>query len=403
MNATNVYEPALADRVTGLSGSAIRQILRDSARPGVISLAGGLPGPELFDQEGIAEASTQAMSQHARASLQYGLTEGINELREALGELMTRRRYPVPADGLIVTTGAQQAIALVGEALLNPGDTVVLERPTYTAAIDMATLRQTRIVTVGIDEDGLKVSELEQILGTVYPKLLYVVSAFGNPSGATMPESRRLKLLELAVRHKFFILEDDPYGELYFDEPSPLSLIALAERIPGAAARCIYCSSLSKIVAPGLRIGWLIAPAAILRGAVVIKQLQDAHTSTFMQRVADGYLRSGRLEAATRRKRAAYRERAASLETALRRYMPHSIAYDAPRGGMFVWSRLSEGMDAAALLPFALDEGMAFVPGASFMAERPDRSTMRLSFSTASGPEIDAAIQRLSRAVARFH
>jgi len=391
--------PVLADRMTGLTGSTIRQMLEISARPGMISFAGAFPAAELFDVEGIRRAVNEALEQDSRSSLQYGITEGALSLREALCECMRRRGLVIDPDGLMVTTGAQQAIAIMGEALLNTGDTVALERPTYPASIDMVRLRQARIMTAAVDNEGMDVAELENRLRRETPKLLYLVPTFGNPSGAVLSLNRRMRILELAVHHDFLVLEDDPYSELYFDVPPPLPMIALAREVPGAAAHCAYCSSLSKVVAPGLRLGWLIAPREILRAATVIKQGQDAHTSTLAQQTALCYLRSGCFERNLPRLRASYRARAETMATAIGATMPGVLEYASPKGGMFLWAGLRDGRDAGRLLDVALRQGVAFVPGVAFMAEHAVASKFRLSYSSPAPNEIKDGVTRLAAAV----
>jgi DNA-binding transcriptional MocR family regulator len=385
--------------MTSLTGSTIRQMLEVATRPGMISFAGGLPPVEAFDLEGIRTAVIEALQRHPADCLQYGTTSGARPLREALCELMSGRGMPLDPGGLMVTTGSQQAIALIGEAVLNPRDIVALERPSYPASIGMARLRQAGIITAACDSDGIDVAELECRIRRAQPKLLYLVPTFGNPSGAVLSLDRRVRILELAVRYGFLILEDDPYSELYFDTPPPPPLISLARHIPAAAQHCAYCSTLSKIVAPGFRVGWLVAPPEILRAAEVIKQGQDAHTSTLAQHAAIAYLQSGRLARHLPRLRALYRGRAEAMMAAIETHMGGSLDYAAPQGGMFLWARLCSQIHAGLLFEAALQRDVAFLPGESFMAESPDPSTMRLSYAAPDAVHIQEGIARMAAAL----
>lgn len=396
--ATSALPSLLARRMNSVSGSIIRQMLEVTSHGDVISFAGGLPPVEALDIPGIGAAVSLAIEQRPMC-LQYGLTNGVRTLREALCELMGGRGAGLEPDELIVTTGSQQAIALVGEAVLNPSDVIAMERPTYPAAIQMASLREAMIITAASDQDGIDVGELERRIVRDRPKLLYLVPTFGNPSGAVHSLECRMRILELAVRYNFLIFEDDPYSELYFDVPPPPPLIALAQDIPGARERCAYCSSLSKIVSPGLRLGWLIAPRPVLRAATIIKQGQDAHTSTLVQQAAVNYIKSGQLLCRLPHLRKLYRTRAALMTAALNEHIGDAIEYKAPLGGMFLWARLRDSADSGQLLEAGLRRGVAFVPGSSFMAESPDASTLRLSYAATDPAQIREGVARLAGAL----
>ncbi|MGA3093256.1 MAG: PLP-dependent aminotransferase family protein [Terriglobales bacterium] len=385
--------------MTGLTGSAIRGMLELTSRRAMISFAGGLPPAEAFDMEGIRLAVSDALSPGRVEALQYGLTCGAGPLLDAIAKLMIKRGIACEPADLLVTTGSQQAIALVSEAVLNPGDIVAVERPTYPAMLDVARLRQARVITAASDNEGIDVEELENRIRGARPKLLYLVPTFGNPSGAVLSRERRLRILELAVRYDFLILEDDPYSELYFDEPPPPPLAALAGEVEGAKARCAYCSSFSKILAPGLRLGWLLAPPEVVRAACIIKQVQDAHTSTLAQYAAAAYLESNRLERHLPRLRALYRARANAMVAAMHSHLRGALTYTPPRGGMFIWLRLNHGIDALQLFNAACEGGVAFVPGAAFMAEYPDRCALRLSYASPDISQIDEGMARLAAAL----
>jgi 2-aminoadipate transaminase len=393
----------VASRMKSVSSSAIRDLLKHAAEPGMISLAGGLPAPDLFDIEGLSHASAEVMRDIPVAALQYGVTAGQPDLRKALVKLMATRGAAVNADDIIVTTGSQQGIDLMARVMLDRGDIVCLERPSYLAAIQTFALAQANFIGVGVDDQGMNVDELELLLQQYKPKLIYTVATFANPSGATMALERRRKLLQLAVKHQVFVVEDDPYGELR-SRGNPLPpLIALARDIPGASAWCGYISTLSKILAPGFRIGWMILPPALRDYAEIAKQGMDLHTSTFTQAVAARYLESGRLHERLPAIRESYKQRNEALVDALARHLRGALSFTQPDGGMFLWARWADAtIDSAALLKFALPEKMIFVPGEHFYADHPERNTIRLSFATPTPVQIDEGIRRLAVALEKM-
>ena len=393
-------------RMHGVQSSVIRDLLKLAQRPGIISLAGGLPSPLTFDVEGLKSATQEALGHEPARALQYGLTDGQPALKHQLARLTSSRGAAAAEDQIVVTTGSQQGIDLMARLFVNPGDAVVVERPAYLAALQTFALAQASIRSIEADANGARVEDVDAVLDAAAAagekvKLIYVVANFANPSGATLSRERRLHLLRTAVARKVFVLEDDPYGELRSFGTRVAPLIALCPEVPGAADWCGYLSTLSKIVAPGLRLGWVVLPPAVHDQAVICKQSMDLHTSTFTQEVAAKYLASGRLEARLPSIRAAYRERNEALAAALERHLGDRIVYSRPEGGMFLWARLSEEVDAAEVLRHAIEEGMIFVPGHAFYADAPDRSTLRLSFATAAAPELDLAVQRLTRALDR--
>lgn len=390
----------VASRMRSVSSSAIRDLLKHATEPGMISLAGGLPAPDLFDLEGLSKASADVMRELPVTALQYGVTAGQPDLRKALADLMATRGAKVDPASIIVTTGSQQGIDLMARVMLDRDDLVCLERPSYLAAIQTFALSQARFVGVDVDAEGMKVDELEAILQREKPKLIYTVATFANPSGATMALARRKKLLELAVKYQVFVIEDDPYGELR-SRGSPLPpLIALAKEIPGAEPWCGYLSTLSKILAPGFRIGWLILPPALVNYVEIAKQGLDLHTSTFTQAVAARYLNSGRLHDRLPAIRASYQARNQALTEALNKHLAGALHYVQPDGGMFLWARWNDTrIHSAELLKHALGEKMIFVPGEHFYASAPEQHTIRLSFATPTPEQIDEGIRRLSVAL----
>jgi 2-aminoadipate transaminase len=390
----------VASRMRSVSSSAIRDLLKHATEPGMISLAGGLPAPDLFDLEGLGQASADVMRDIPVSALQYGVTAGQPDLRRALTHVMAARGATVDADQLIVTTGSQQGIDLMARIMLDRGDVVCVERPSYLAAIQTFALSEAHFAGVGVDENGMKVDELEALLIARKPKLIYTVATFANPSGATMSLERRKQLLALAVKHQVFVVEDDPYGELR-SRGSPLPpLIALAKDIPGAENWCGYLSTLSKILAPGFRIGWMILPPALRHYAEIAKQGMDLHTSTFTQAVAARYLESGRLHQRLPSIRESYKARNEALAMALERHLGGALSYVQPDGGMFLWAKWSDtSIDSTVLLTHAIPEKMIFVPGEHFYADHPEQHTIRLSFATPTPEQIDEGIRRLAVAL----
>ena len=400
---SNHIQALLADRLSQLETSAIRELFKLLGKPGIISFAGGFPDASLFDIEGIAQASAQALQDNAGGALQYGATEGLEPLRTELVKLMGQKGAAIENADLIVTTGSQQALDLVGKTLINPGDKVIVEGPTFLATIQCFRLYGADLISAPVDDEGVDVNNLEQMIATHKPKFVYLIPTFGNPSGATLSLARRKRILELAVKTGTLVIEDDPYGDLYFDAPPPPSLLALSADVPGSRDWLVHCGSLSKVLSPGLRVGWMVAPAALLGKAVMCKQFSDAHTSTFAQATAAAYLQSGRLPAELAKVRAVYAARARCMCDALEREVGDAIRFVRPAGGLFVWATLTGAngaiSDGSALAKRAIDNNVAFVPGTPFFAQDPDPRTLRLSFATADEDKIEAGIAKLAQAI----
>ncbi|MEU2394464.1 PLP-dependent aminotransferase family protein [Streptomyces sp. NPDC007369] len=386
--------PAFAARATSIGGSPIRDILALTARPGVISFAGGLPAPELFDTEGLRAAYEAAFTESAGRALQYSTTEGAPELRAAVAARTTNRGLPTGPDDVLITTGSQQALSLLTTTLVEPGDTVLVENPTYLAALQGFGLAGARVIPVPCDEDGILPDALEELVRAHRPKLLYCIPTFQNPTGRTLPANRRAAVAETAARLGLWLVEDDPYGDLRFEGADVPWLAAH----PGAEDRTALLGSFSKIMAPGLRLGWLRAPAALRRAAAVAKQAADLHTSTVDQLAAAHYLAQADLDAHIATVRTAYRTRRDALLAGLGTALPPGSSWNHPEGGMFVWARLPEGHDATALLKSAIARDVAFVPGAPFHTGTPDPRTLRLSFTTHTPQEITEGLRRLAAA-----
>ncbi|MGK5697887.1 PLP-dependent aminotransferase family protein [Streptomyces sp. URMC 128] len=385
--------PPLAARARSVGGSPVRDILAVTARPEVINFAGGLPAPELFDAEGIAATYRAVLAEEPARALQYSTTEGEPTLRAALAERTTARGLPTAADDLLVTTGSQQALSLLATALLEPGDTVLVENPCYLAALQAFGFAGARVVPVPGDERGVDPEALEELVVRERPKLLYTVPTFQNPTGRTLPAERRAAVAAVAARRGLWIVEDDPYGELRYD----------GERVPwiashpGAEDRTVLLGSFSKVMAPGLRLGWLRAPGELRRACAVAKQAADLHTPTVNQLAAARYLADHDLDAHVTRVAGVYRERRDAMLAALPGALPEGSIWNRPEGGMFLWARLPEPYDTTALLPQVVRHDVAYVPGAPFYAGTPDRTTLRLCFVTQTPEEIQEGLRRLGK------
>ncbi len=392
-----------ASRLNNVETSAIRELFKLLGTPGIISFAGGFPDAAMFDVEGIREAVNRALDAEPGGALQYGATEGYGPLREQLAAFMANKGVQVAPDGLIVTTGSQQALDLIAKTMISTGDKVIMEGPTFLATIQCFRLYGADVVSAPIDVDGVRTDALERLIVEHRPKLIYLIPTFGNPSGAQLSLERRKRVLELAVKYQVPVVEDDPYGDLYFDEPPPPALLALTPEVPGSRDWLIYCGSLSKVLSPGLRIGWLIAPAALLTRATMCKQFSDAHTSTFAQATAAQYLQAGRMEATLANVRRVYGQRATAMGAALRRELDDALTFTQPAGGLFFWARLTGAngkvADGNAFAQRAIARKVAFVPGAPFYATDPDAATLRLSFATADLEKIEEGVKRLGAAL----
>ena len=392
-----------ADRLNNVETSAIRELFKLLGKPGIISFAGGFPDSALFDVDGIREATNAALNQDPGAALQYGATEGYNPLREQLAAFMQDKGTTVSPDQLIVTTGSQQALDLLGKTMISPGDKVIVEGPTFLATIQCFRLYGAELITAPVDGQGVQTDVLEALIAEHKPKLVYLIPTFGNPSGATLSLGRRKKVLELAVKYDTLVVEDDPYGDLYFGNAPPPSLLALSKTVPGSRELLAHCGSLSKVLSPGLRVGWMIAPPELLAKATMCKQFSDAHTSTFAQATAAQYLQAGRMPDTLAKVRAVYAERAHTMCDALHRELGNAIEFVAPKGGLFVWARLTGADGQLAngneLAKRAIDKGVAFVPGTPFYATNPDHATLRLSFATVGPDKIIEGVGRLAAAL----
>ncbi len=393
-----------ASRLDNVETSAIRELFKLLGKPGIISFAGGFPDAAMFDVDGVQAAANAALKEEPGAALQYGATEGYQPFREQIVGLMAAKGVQsLTPDQLIVTTGSQQALDLLGKTMISPGDKVIVEGPTFLATIQCFRLYGAEVISAPTDENGVIPEALEQLIAEHQPKLVYLIPTFGNPSGVLLSLERRRQILEMAVRHQTLVVEDDPYGDLSFDAPPPPSLLALSDSVPGSRNYLAHCGSMSKVLSPGLRLGWLIAPAELLGKCVMCKQFSDAHTSTFSQATAAQYLKAGRMPATLDRVRTTYAARSKAMGDGLRSQLGDAVRFVQPQGGMFIWVQLTgargQEKDGNALAKRAIEQGVAFVPGTPFFAQNPDASTLRLSFATADIARIEEGIARLAKAL----
>ena len=391
MNPHDLPSPwVLARRAARMNPSVIREILKVTERPGIISFAGGLPSPATFPVDAFAVASAQVLQQDGPAALQYAASEGFPALRERVAAMLP---WPVDPDQVLITTGSQQGLDLVAKVLVDAGSRVLVETPTYLGALQAFAPMEPEIVGVRSDDEGVQLDDLRAKAAGA--RFLYLLPNFQNPTGRTTSEARRTALAELAVELRLPIVEDNPYGDLWFDRPPPLPLSA---RQPDA---CLYLGSFSKVLAPGLRLGFLVAPAPLYPKLLQAKQAADLHSPSFNQRMAAQVIAGDFLDRHVPRIRALYRAQRDAMLAALQRETTGlGLEWNAPDGGMFLWARLPRGLSALDLLPQAVEAGVAFVPGAAFYAEGSDDAdshrTLRLSFVTASAADIDRGIAALA-------
>jgi DNA-binding transcriptional MocR family regulator len=394
------WEKIFATRSSRMKASEIRELLKLLERPDIISFAGGIPDPKLFPAEEFKEAYADIFaSGKSDAALQYSVSEGYKPLREWLQGEMAKLGVPCAPENIFITSGSQQALDLVMRAIVNPGDVFVVERPTYLAALQTLELAEANIMSVSSDSDGMVVEELAELLKTQRIKGVYVVPNFGNPSGITLSAARRELLVKLAAEHNFLIIEDDPYGELRFTEERHPTLHQVSQQVLGNTDHIIYTSTFSKILAPGLRLGWAILPPFLLHKVAIIKQAADLHASALSQSIVECYLGLDRLPAQIDKIRAAYKQKGEILAGLVEQELGDYITFDKPKGGMFLWARFRQPFNATEWLNTTLQQGVVFVPGEYFFSDNPDRSTFRLSFATATEQQMQEAVARLRRSL----
>jgi 2-aminoadipate transaminase len=397
-----LWDHRFAQRTQRMSNSAIRELLKFTENPDVISFAGGMPAPEVFPIKEFKEACLRVLEKNGPASLQYGSTDGYTPLRDMIARHSARYGINITPENILVTSGSQQALDLLGKVFINRGDHILVESPTYIGALQAWRTYGAEFVTVPLDEHGMVTSELEARLRAGI-KFIYALPNFQNPTGSTLAYDRRLKLIELAERYGVPIIEDDPYGQLRF-EGENLPTLAVLDSQTRSQNECysgnvIYLSTFSKTLAPGIRLAWVIAPVTVITKLIQAKQGTDLHTSTFNQIVAFEVAHGGFLDEHVKLIRKVYKERRDVMLDTLEENMPDGVSWTHPKGGLFLWVTLPECLDSEQLFPDAVAEKVAFVPGSSFFAEGGGQNTMRLNFSNACPEKINEGIFRLSNVV----
>lgn len=403
---TTPWKHRYALRMQGMAGSLIRELLKLTQDPEVISFAGGLPAPEIFPVAEVEEATIRVLRKYGSTALQYSMTEGYTPLRQWIVDYMSRYGIEAKVDNVMITSGSQQALDLIGKILINPGDLILTEKPTYLGALQAWRAYQAEYTCVPIDQDGLQIDRLEEAL-CGGPKFMYILPNFQNPGGVTLSLERRIKLIEIADRYGVPIIEDDPYGELRFEgEHIPPLVVLDALRKNGRQdynnghgymrGNVIYTSTFSKTLAPGLRLAWIVAPTAVINRCVTAKQGMDLHTSTLIQMTAFELLRDDFLQEHVQLIRKVYSERRDIMLEALEHHFPPGAHWTRPQGGLFLWVTLPKEIDTLDLMPKAISNKVAYVPGSAFYPDGSGKNTFRLNFSNAQPEEIQIGIKRLA-------
>jgi 2-aminoadipate transaminase len=394
------YASLFASRTRVMRSSAMRDLMEITARPEVISLAGGLPDTSTFPPESFAAQMTKIAQESSAQALQYGPTEGFAETKACIGELMRAERMDPDLDDIVVTTGGQQAIDLVAKTLVDPGDIVIAEAPTYPGAVPVFCSYEAQTIQVEIDEDGMRIDALEALLDRLAadgrrPKFVYTVPSFQNPAGVTMSAERRARLVEIARERELLLVEDNPYGLLRYEGDPVETLYSL-----DGGDYVIYLGTFSKILSPGIRLGWLCAPPPVVEKVVLGKQASDLCTSTLTQYFVREYFAEGRWREYIANLCGVYRERRDAMLEALQRHFPAGATWSHPEGGLFCWATLPDYIDTTDLLAKALRENVAFVPGAAAYVDGRGGSSMRLNFSASQPEEIQEGIRRIGAVIA---
>jgi len=404
---STAWKSRYAQRTKDIKSSTIRELLKITQKPEMISFAGGLPAPDVFPIDRFQEACKRVLELNGHQALQYGATEGYEPLREMIARHIARYGIKAHTENVLITSGSQQALDLIGKLFINAGDRVLVEAPTYLGALQAFNVYGAEYISVQSDEDGLRTDLLEEPLRSG-PKFMYVLPNFQNPGGTTLSEGRRHQLVLLADKYGIPIIEDDPYGQLRYEGEHPPPLVVIdrenLRRDGGySIGNVIYLSTFSKTLAPGLRLGWIVAPPDVIAKLVQLKQGADLHTSTFAQVIAYEVAKDGFLDEHVKLIRKVYRERRDVMLEALKKYFPSEVTWTHPKGGLFLWVTLPEGMDCKSLFDIALKENVAFVPGDCFYAGNgfsdEGRRHMRLNFSYGHPEQIREGIRRLSVAV----
>src|SRR5512147_856457 len=393
------WEYRYAHRQKNMGSSVIRELLKYAEQPGIIPFAGGLPAPEVFPLKEFQEACNVVLREQGAQALQYSTTEGYRPLREMIARHTSRYSVPITPENIMITSGSQQGLDFIGRLFINRGDHILVESPTYLGALQAWNAYGAQYIAVPADEDGMIVDELESAL-RIGPKFIYILPNFQNPSGSTLSLERRRKLVELADKYGVPIVEDDPYGQLRYEGDHIPSVMSLDSEYRGPngghyTGNVIYLSTFSKLLAPGLRLAWVIAPPEVIRKLVMTKQAADLHTSSFNQYVAYEVGKGGFLDEHVKVIRATYKERRDVMIEMMEEMFPAGVTWREPQGGMFLWGILPEGMDAADVLKHAIEKKVAFVPGEAFHPCGGGKNTMRINFSYSSPDTIREGITRM--------
>jgi 2-aminoadipate transaminase len=397
------WDHRYAHRTKRMGSSAVRELLKLTEHPDIISFAGGLPAPDVFPIERFAEACQKVLRDHGAQALQYSTTEGFLPLREQIARHTARYGISINPENILITSGSQQALDLIGKVFINRGDRILVESPTYLGALQAWNAYGAEYVAVPSDKHGMITDALEEAL-RYGPKFIYVLPNFQNPTGVTLSLERRYQLVELANRFGVPIVEDDPYGQLRFEGEHLPSIVVVDSQYRGNHDRCyrgnvIYLSTFSKILAPGLRLAWVVAPPEVIRKMVEAKQGEDLHTATFNQMVAHEVSKGGFLDEHVKLIRQVYRERRDVMLSAMDRYFPPEVDWTQPEGGLFLWGTMPEYLDSKEVLRDAIEQKVAFVPGESFYPGGGGHNTMRLNFSNATPEKIEEGIYRLGNVI----
>jgi 2-aminoadipate transaminase len=398
---TSILTPArhFSHRIAATTVSAVREILKVTERPEIISFAGGLPAPELFPKEPMAEAFRRVILEEGEKALQYSTTEGYRPLREWIAARMRAKGISADPNQILITSGSQQGLDLIAKALIDPGDKILVESPTYLAALQAFSLFEANTISVAGDDNGMDLEAVEQKLRE-HPdiKLIYLIANFQNPAGTTLALERRQRLLKLAAQYGVRILEDDPYGELRYrgDALPPIRSLETALDTGGLVT---YISTFSKTIAPGLRVAWLVAEPTLYARLVMAKQSTDLHTNTISQFAIHRYLMENDADSHVAKLRQIYGERCETMLRSLARHFPAGVRWTKPEGGMFLWVELPAHRDSAKLLPAAIEAEVAFVPGAPFFPNEKPNHFLRLNFSNQTPERIETGIKKLAQVI----
>lgn len=393
-----LWQESVQDRNILSKADAVDELLQQAGHPKPISFASGISDTRQFPIEEFRKVLQTVMRRDQISALDYGERNGYAPLREGIAHILASQGLQVHPENILITAGSQQAIFLASQVLLKPGDIVLVEEPTYSVAIDLFRALGFHIVGIPLDSQGMQVEKLEKLLQQHHPKLIYTIPNFHNPTGTCLSSARRRELIVLAERYNIPILEDDFVGDLRYEGHAQPSLKALD---PGG--QVIYVSTFSKMLMPGLRVGFIVADGPVFESLLNFKRLSDLATSTLIQRALDAYVNVGRYQAYIRRSSQLFRKRRDVMLAAIKQHLPKGISFDEPRGGLFIWLRLPKSMSAEALLPIACKEGVSFVPGNYFYIDGKSGSEwLRLNFASQPEEDIEDGIKRLGKALRKI-